>query len=1216
MMRAGPERGQDCLAGTDRGRSGPLCSRSQVHGPVEGASRPLREQTAPRRRASKTAWGICPMAGSGAPPRLVFESCLPLQLLLSLSASRLAQRPSRAPPAALSPALALQGTASPLPEVTVPAHTDWLVLLVPLALSGAGHASPEEPARPEERDQDVAGTEVLASSKADEATNEQVPAPGADDYVQGWVRQWAEELLLLARQDPEAYLEELQLAWSETPDTERPVAIGAGPTLPVIVFEQLLAEALPEAGAVALVAAGRVATGRVATDRVAGEKLPDPAAAGSGPDQPIELTPEEWQLLEGIEDPAELLATLVELHGEHAPGAALHALLAADVPLRGAELTADYLEQRAALLLATLAPFTLAPHALSPGTTRSALLYARLQQLPGMPGIGAEDHGGQSMRVLGRRIRALQSAGLGSEALGLLEAGALPEQHQAALLALVGVTSARLMAAERTGQHPFYRAELVEVEALFMGDSFGDGSDRSWALWHPFVEDGSERISLGDMVTVRGAAPSTCRVLGGEAVAEGRDIWWTRPVDYELVWTDGCSGGLHARSIWAPVAPEGFTAVGFVAGGPAEEKPLPDRIACLRDDLALLTRTDGMSAGLQFVGSDEGSQSPLDVTLYRRRFAGIELLHARPGAHQENRRTYTLSLEVPVAWGRPDFGRGIVWGSEEQRSHQRGGRRQQAGLDPSPVLTHSILREPEHRPIAYITSTGGIIAPAPEGPAEHVLLGQVQVSFTGRFQRILHLDHLGGQTYGVTGDGLALTLDGVLWGRVESLAAEEETGAESPFTHELRETVLLRGSYAAVGLEEGGVLIALDGAGTPATIGHLVPTRLGHLAQRVVRDDGGPDSLIDSAGGVWTRDTTGEWTPDGRLRCLTGASHLASASQQAGGSRQGSETPAPKITHEVVLGDRDGRFFTTTGGEVVEPAGVGAYRPVGRISEYGGPRRDPWRRVITTTDGLRWLMDVEGELWPTGTAIDGTTHDGSRKLGLVGPVGALEGVKILGNPLEAGTREAAASPSFERRLILAASPGRSYLVTATSEVLEVGDDGGSIPYGRLRPIEHESFVEELLGVDGARSWLDRSGGLWVNEDGSWLQAGKIEELRVPEQPATVRTLVLADAAPGHYSIDTENRVIHVDHDGRRRVVGRVTPIHHKSFVEEMLSKDGERAWIDRGGLIWVHDGEGWQEAGRVLQDSRGAERAPSSSRPGSAKLPLQRPLRGDAERRG
>lgn len=203
-------------------------------------------------------------------------------------------------------------------------------------------------------------------------------------------------------------------------------------------------------------------------------------------------------------------------------------------------------------------------------------------------------------------------------------------------------------------RHPMYSARLTNVNTRWLGDDHDSGSKYDWGFEHPVVEDKPGCISLGDYAYPGRTDAKRLNALCG--VEDGRDVWWSRPVDYKLVWGDNCSGGTHDRSVWQPICPDGYTGVGFVASGNSSTKPLPNQIACLKTDTDLLSVSSGQAAGLKWVASDEGSGAKFDLTVYNRNFLGMQLMHAVPrdlGPTNAEYKQYNIA--VPVAGQAPSY---------------------------------------------------------------------------------------------------------------------------------------------------------------------------------------------------------------------------------------------------------------------------------------------------------------------------------------------------------------------------------------------------------------------------------------------------------------------------------------------------------------------------------------------------------------------------------
>jgi hypothetical protein len=177
-------------------------------------------------------------------------------------------------------------------------------------------------------------------------------------------------------------------------------------------------------------------------------------------------------------------------------------------------------------------------------------------------------------------------------------------------------------------RHPMYSAEFREVYFQDMGNDAGSGGNIDHGFLQPIVEDRPGCISLGDYA-YKGSVPDKERLTAVCNVESGRNEWWSRPVDYKLLWSDACSGAKDDRSIWLPVCEAGYISVGFVSNNSSWQKPLPNRIACIKNNFDTLTVTDGNDAGLNILADDKGSGAKFfDLTVYNRKFLGMDLMYA------------------------------------------------------------------------------------------------------------------------------------------------------------------------------------------------------------------------------------------------------------------------------------------------------------------------------------------------------------------------------------------------------------------------------------------------------------------------------------------------------------------------------------------------------------------------------------------------------------
>lgn len=81
------------------------------------------------------------------------------------------------------------------------------------------------------------------------------------------------------------------------------------------------------------------------------------------------------------------------------------------------------------------------------------------------------------------------------------------------------------------------------------------------------------------------------------------------PVDYVQIWNDKGTGGRYDGSIWQPVPPDGYVALGSVAQE-GYGKPTISNYRCLRHDLTVTTQAGTL------IWDDKGSGGSMDVELW------------------------------------------------------------------------------------------------------------------------------------------------------------------------------------------------------------------------------------------------------------------------------------------------------------------------------------------------------------------------------------------------------------------------------------------------------------------------------------------------------------------------------------------------------------------------------------------------------------------------
>ncbi|MFM2371919.1 MAG: hypothetical protein RIS85_1641 [Pseudomonadota bacterium] len=132
----------------------------------------------------------------------------------------------------------------------------------------------------------------------------------------------------------------------------------------------------------------------------------------------------------------------------------------------------------------------------------------------------------------------------------------------------------------------------------------GSGSDMDGSFWHPLGEGdfrplGSICVPGYDDMNNNRASMLFANAPGQTALVS--------PVDYAWIWDDSGSGADWDGSVWRPIAPNGYVALGDVAN-PNHDKPSLNDVWCVRADLV----TSGVFSG-SCAWQDRGSGGDHDV---------------------------------------------------------------------------------------------------------------------------------------------------------------------------------------------------------------------------------------------------------------------------------------------------------------------------------------------------------------------------------------------------------------------------------------------------------------------------------------------------------------------------------------------------------------------------------------------------------------------------
>lgn len=139
-------------------------------------------------------------------------------------------------------------------------------------------------------------------------------------------------------------------------------------------------------------------------------------------------------------------------------------------------------------------------------------------------------------------------------------------------------------------------------------DDKGSGSDMDVTIYRPAPTTDGYFI-IGDYAQGDYSSPTGSSLIVMAVNDNPSSPLLAAPVKYEQVWNDKKSGGDNDGSVWRPVAPDGYLALGFVANNGYDQPNIPN-YRCLRKDLVEDTTAGGL------IWNDKGSGASMDVSLY------------------------------------------------------------------------------------------------------------------------------------------------------------------------------------------------------------------------------------------------------------------------------------------------------------------------------------------------------------------------------------------------------------------------------------------------------------------------------------------------------------------------------------------------------------------------------------------------------------------------
>jgi hypothetical protein len=146
----------------------------------------------------------------------------------------------------------------------------------------------------------------------------------------------------------------------------------------------------------------------------------------------------------------------------------------------------------------------------------------------------------------------------------------------------------------------------------------GSGADLDGAFYRPIA--GPHVYILGDYAQGNYSDPSGAVVGVSVKNDDPKNPILKAPVGYTLVWSDKGSGADMDGSVWLPIAPTGYVALGAVSQTGYNQPDIPE-LRCIR--------FDQVTAGAfgQLIYSDKGSGADMDLSVYE--ITGTGLFHAQ-----------------------------------------------------------------------------------------------------------------------------------------------------------------------------------------------------------------------------------------------------------------------------------------------------------------------------------------------------------------------------------------------------------------------------------------------------------------------------------------------------------------------------------------------------------------------------------------------------------
>lgn len=149
-------------------------------------------------------------------------------------------------------------------------------------------------------------------------------------------------------------------------------------------------------------------------------------------------------------------------------------------------------------------------------------------------------------------------------------------------------------------------------EFLPLWNDKGCGAHKPVGLWRPSTASDalSAFFSLGDIAVGHYRNVNHSKVVAVVSDANKVDGTALRPpLDYQLVWQDEGTGARSNASIWRPLPPQGYVAMGLVYGVDYD-KPSRHAVRCVREDLVMAAQVG------ELIWNDKGSGAANDLSAW------------------------------------------------------------------------------------------------------------------------------------------------------------------------------------------------------------------------------------------------------------------------------------------------------------------------------------------------------------------------------------------------------------------------------------------------------------------------------------------------------------------------------------------------------------------------------------------------------------------------